>query len=209
MTILQLKEAYTVDVGALDGFLQQRGFKEVEGHSGGTEKQKERLQRLCQKAKTILEIGFNAGHSSFLFLSSSQSQVISFDLNAHPYVSFAKKYIDQHFPKRHELILGNSLQTIPLYIYKNKGKTFDLIFIDGGHEEKVAKLDLQNCRKLAHPNTIVVMDDVVSQAHLHKHYTLGPTKAWEEAVQQKWLRTLGQENYGIGRGMIWGQYLIF
>ena len=76
-----------------------------------------------------MEIGFNAGHSSELFLKYTSAHVTSFDLGEHPYVSHAKEYIDA-YPGRHSLIIGDSTVTVPKCIGK-----YDIIFIDGGHSQ--------------------------------------------------------------------------
>lgn len=70
---------------------------------------------------------------------------------------------------------------------------------------RISKLDLDNCQKLAHKNTIVVMDDV--------HYTnpnffnVGPNKAWLGMVSQGKIKEIGHEEYGPGRGLSWGYYV--
>ena len=74
----------------------------------------------------ILEIGFNAGHSSTLFLDSHPTvNVTSFDLGVGQCVNIGKKYIDMVYPDRHKLILGDSNKTIPLFTSSDK---YDLIF---------------------------------------------------------------------------------
>ena len=69
-----------------------------------------------------------------------------------------KSEIDNKYPDRHTLIIGNSLDTIPKF---NNDKKYDLIFIDGGHEYNISYNDLKNCKRLAHSDTLVIMDDVV------------------------------------------------
>jgi predicted O-methyltransferase YrrM len=118
----------------------------------------------------ILEVGFNAGHSSVLFLSSRPDiRVLSFDIGKHGYVKNAKDFVDMHFPKRHKLILGDSTKTIPAYARTHNNK-YDLIFIDGGHSFNVALSDIINLEKLSHEKTIVIIDDInlsgVSKAYL-------------------------------------------
>ena len=60
------------------------------------------LIELCRKynPKTILEIGFNIGHSSLLFLNNTDAKVISFDLGCHNTVDLGKKFIDEMFPNQ-------------------------------------------------------------------------------------------------------------
>lgn len=127
----------------------------------------------------VMEIGFNAGHSSYLFLSSRPDvRVVSFDLGDHDYVGLAKGLIDRRFPGRHELVLGDSRTTVPAFAREHPDRRFDLAFIDGGHDYEVAKADIANCRALATPKTIVLMDDLDPS----KSYGVGPVRAWTEAI---------------------------
>jgi predicted O-methyltransferase YrrM len=128
-----------------------------------------------------LEIGFNAGHSADTMLRANKNlSLVSFDLGCHGYVQPAADYIQFLHPGRHELILGDSTQTLPLYIEANPDKKFDLLFIDGGHDYEVAKADMENCLKLAHSDSIIVMDDTIYVAAWEKDYSKGPTKVWKE-----------------------------
>ncbi len=59
------------------------------------------------RAKQICEIGFNAGFSSYAFLiADPETRVTSFDIGKHRYLHFAKEFVDQEFPGRHTLVLG-------------------------------------------------------------------------------------------------------
>ena len=126
----------------------------------------------------ILEVGFNAGHSSYMFLSARPDiTVVSFDLGVHAYVAKAKAFMDVKFPGRHTLVLGDSRETIPSYSAEHQGAAFDLIFIDGGHEYDVAIADLLNCQAMAQPSGLVVMDDL----RQWESWGIGPVRAWSEA----------------------------
>lgn len=161
-----------------------------------------------------MEIGFNAGHSAEVFLKNNPDCTLtSFDMGMYRCVSYSKKYIDAIYPNRHTLILGDSTVTVPRYINDNPGKTFDVIFIDGGHEYAVANADIENCKMLATPETIIMMDDVCSADGQVTNYVNGPTKAWKEYVKNGGIVELGNEDYvpwtkaHWGRGMTWGKYV--
>lgn len=152
-------------------------------------------------AQNIGEIGFNGGHSSFLFLNASeQYQVTSFDIGEHDYVSRAADYIGERFQGRHTLILGDSTKTVPEY-EQNQAAKFDLIFIDGGHDYATAKSDIENMRALARPDNTVVVDDYMP----HVDYGVGPARAWDEAVRAG---TIVQEAIVSGDNRTWavGRY---
>lgn len=127
----------------------------------------------------VLEIGFNAGHSSYLFLSARPDvQVVSFDLSLHDYVDHAKGLLDRTFPGRHELVPGDSRQTVPAYADANPDARFDLVYIDGGHTYELASADIANCMRLSTPSTVVLMDDVQPEYEWGE----GPARAWSDAV---------------------------
>lgn len=156
--------------------------------------------------KNVLEIGFNNGSSSELFLSNGIEFVLSFDIGEYDYVNKYKKKIDIKYPNKHELIIGNSVETIPKYI-ENSEKKFDLIFIDGGHEYIIAKSDLINCKKLAHESSIVILDDTVKDYQSVQTWNIGPNMVWREALFKNFITELGSEDYDNGRGQSWGKYL--
>lgn len=192
---------------ALVEYLEQRGFfaNTIEGFSQQIPKQVYDLTMLIDNTniKTAMEIGFNAGHSAEIFLDTNLSlHLTSFDLGAHDYVTVAKEYIDKTYPSRHTLILGDSTQTIPAY----KQTTYDLIFIDGGHDYDIAKADLLNCRRFAHENTLVLIDDTMFTEGGSASFNIGPTQTWVEAIEQGIIVEAAHHDYQPGRGMSWGWY---
>lgn len=191
-------------------FLHQRGFLDFEGNIQGCPQQMEDLIQLSANVQgtEFLEIGFNAGHSAELLLKNNpRIHLTSFDLGTHEYVIPAKEYLDQTYPGRHTLILGDSTQTVPDYLQKHPNKKFDLIFIDGGHDYPIAHADLQNCRALAHSNTLVLLDDTIYTSGWEWNWTVGPTQTWKEHQTRGQLIEMDHRDYFPGRGMSWGKYL--
>ena len=192
----------------LTTYINQKNIRISEGFTQQNPWQVDDLTLVAKEAKQILEIGFNAGHSSELFLNlNSEITVVSFDLGIYDSVLVGKEYIDKKFPGRHTLILGDSTQTVPKYSQENPNMKFDFIFIDGGHEYSIAKADLDNCRVLADNNTIVAIDDTIFTSYDWMHfYNKGPTKAWIEGINSGLVKQISSRDYISGRGMTWGKY---
>jgi predicted O-methyltransferase YrrM len=164
------------------------------------------LQLLASNSniKHILEIGFNAGHSSDLFLNiNPDCTVTSFDIGLHSYYKVGKEFIDNKYPNRHTLIIGDSTKTIPSF---NSDLKYDLIFIDGGHKYEVAKADLLNCKRFINKDTIVIMDDTMYKKEWEMSWNIGPNRAWQEGIKSNLITQIGYSDFTEGRGMSWGKY---
>ena len=189
--------------------LHASGFHQFEGYSQQVPQQVKDLITLSSDPGIhIMEIGFNAGHSAEVFLQNNPTLTLtSFDLGEHRYVTTAKEYIDATYPNRHTLILGDSTVTVPKYINDNPGKTFNLIFIDGGHAYRIADADLKNCKNMANKDTIVIMDDTMYRHGWERDYTVGPTQTWVEHLNNRTITEINRVDYCSGRGMSWGKYV--
>ena len=113
------------------------------------------LHSLAQRSNNIMEIGFNAGHSTLLsFLANPKLSFLSFDIATHKYTVPCAEYLQKHFDLT--FIKGNSRKTVPAYTVKKK---FDLIHIDGGHSQSIASNDVINCKKFAKKKSLLLIDD--------------------------------------------------
>lgn len=132
----------------------------------------------------IAEIGFNAGISAINFLENSKDTIIvSFDLMLHDYCWYAKMFIDRKYPGRHILISGDSALQVKAFGTISDIK-FDLIFIDGDHNYESAYMDIINSKKLAHADTILVLDNVAP----HAGCGIGPYLAMNNAIKENEIR---------------------
>jgi SAM-dependent methyltransferase len=103
----------------------------------------------------ILEIGFNRGSSSLLFLYLSSANVTSIDIVNKPE---SVKYLTNTFTNRFSFVLGNSF-----YLDMKSLGTFDLVFIDGDHEYNSIVNDIEQSLKV-NPK-FILFDDYEHPAH--------------------------------------------
>ena len=136
-------------------------------------------------AARVVEVGFNAGFSSYAFLAAGPHvEVVSFDLGEHRCVALAKRIIDGRFPGRHTLVFGDSRQTVPAFAAA-KPRKFDLVFVDGGHSYDVARADLTNLQSLAAPGASLVIDDLMPWRLGRGRHAPGRTpsaRAWSDRL---------------------------
>jgi predicted O-methyltransferase YrrM len=177
-----------------------------DGHIASCQKKIILISELIRKynIKSVLEIGFNAGHSSVVFIENNINTILSFDLGDHDIVAKSKEYIDKKYPNiSHTLIIGNSAITVPRLNCPTK---FDLIFIDGGHNYDIVEADIINCKKFAHKNTLVILDDTMYTEGWKHPYNIGPSKVWEESKTGGLINSINSVDIENGKGFSYGQY---
>ena len=196
-------------MSTLNEYYKNLNIHTFEGHSQECKPETEFLKNIVDNPDiiNIMEIGFNAGHSAETFLSSNKNiNLTSFDIGEKDYLKHGKEYIDKTYPKRHKIIIGDSLITVPEFS-KNNDQKFDIIFIDGGHEYNVAHGDILNCKNLAHGKTIVILDDTIDDINLMNVWNVGPTKAWNKTKESNIIKQIGSLDFSHGKGLSWGNYL--
>lgn len=153
--------------------------------------------------KYVAEIGFNAGVSASFYLSKGYD-VTSFDLGFHSYCFYAKLWIDKKYPNKHTLINGSSFRSIPTY-WGFSDRKFDIIFIDGDHTFFGAYWDIINCKNISHPDTLVILDNVVP----HRGVGEGVYRAMLRALDDRYISYIGnKEIYQYGEEYHDGSALI-
>lgn len=146
-------------------------FESPEGHWDDFDILKPIVIHLYNKygIETILEIGFNIGHSATLFLDycpDKKSKVTSVDLGIHKDTIKASEAVKGHFGDRFRFHLLNSR-----YMENTlKHDTFDLAFIDGDHTHQGVQNDIQSCINLKIP--YLLFDDWHTYDE-HGRYTNG------------------------------------
>ncbi|HEX4722035.1 MAG TPA: class I SAM-dependent methyltransferase [Pseudonocardiaceae bacterium] len=162
------------------GHVRDNGARMYEGGASVEEALYLRNITRVTEARAVVEIGFNVGFSAIAFLESGPDvTVVSFELDRRHGVELAKDFVDERYPGRHELVIGNSVRTVPAFVDSDgRAGTFDIAFVDGGHEYEVASSDIQNACRLVRPGGIVVVDDLTPW-HV---WGAGPSLAWQEAI---------------------------
>ena len=133
------------------------------GNTGDVESQYRALHYMgsSPNVKHICETGFNAGHSSFDFLTSNERATVhSFDLGNHFYARPMAKYLTSKFKSRLSVTFGNSVETIPKFSTSNPDFQCDVMFVDGDHSYNGVLADLRNFIPMAHrPGNLIIIDD--------------------------------------------------
>jgi len=122
--------------------------------------------------KSLLEIGFNAGHSAMLSLTANQRLTYrGIDIACHNYTIPCYEYLSGAFGDRIDLTVGDSRDELPRVADL---EAYDLIHLDGGHGLDVAEVDLCNIINRAAHGTRLLFDDMnmKSLRLLCEHYIL-------------------------------------
>jgi len=164
--------------------------------------------------KIICEIGFNAGHSTALYLKAAPNATIyNFDYYTIKYSPGALAYIKNIFGNRFNDIKGNSHKTIKEFTLKikqqNPNFVCDLISVDGDHSEKGALEDMIDMKSLSNEDTILLIDDICEKCKNPKaNWLTGPTAAWKKLLQEGRVRQIDWIDRNIyHRGWVMGKYV--
>jgi hypothetical protein len=135
--------------------------------------------RAVRHKTTLLEVGFNAGHSALLALSSNPNlQYLGVDIAINPYVEACGRFMEKAFPGRFKLIIADSREALPR-LAADRAK-FDVIHVDGGHSVEICRADISNSLRLATPNAHLILDDT---------RTMRITEVYNEFVAKGYLLT--------------------
>ncbi len=103
-----------------------------------------------------LEIGFNAGFSTLLMLISNQKlHMTCIDTGEHSYLRPCYEAIQQLFPDRINLIIGNSKDILPT-IYKTD---YDFVHLDGSHSKDIIISDIEESYRILKKGGIFILND--------------------------------------------------
>ena len=169
--------------------------------------------RAASKTVEVCEVGFNAGHSTLLWLMADpRVRVRAFDLGIHWYSPHVTGFFDAAFDAgRVDVTFGDSQDTLPAFaaaFNSTQPPEFcDLIFVDGDHHYAAALADLRNLRAAARPgHHVLLMDDP-------DHDEVG--RAWRDIIADGTVEHFGDvyedahgaSVYGARAAMVYGAYV--
>ena len=138
-------------------------------------------QQLC-------EIGFNAGHTSLIWLEAAPSaRVIAFDLGDLAYARKQAALMSRAYGERFQVVWGSSLETVPAHERKLSSKC-DVAFLDGGKNRNLRLGDLRAFHRLSGPGTLLLFDEVttlscVRGVGVSAHQACGgPARTWSSTT---------------------------
>ena len=149
-------------------------LSEIEGNTVKYPNYQKIIQAIIKdlKPKTMVEIGFNAGHSACCMLDAAPDEVkfFSFDIGRHGYESNSYEILSKFYNLT--LTLGESKKTLEPFLKKNNIK-IDFAFVDGCHggnkndccksskfNERCPYTDINTCKKYMNIGGIIFVDDM-------------------------------------------------
>ena len=148
-----LNEAVVASGAPLEGNLfyyhHSSDFLHSQPHPGRVHKRRNYFHAVRFK-KSLLELGFNAGHSALLALSCNPGlRFVGVDIAQNKYTLKCAEIVRQLFPERFELIVGDSRNVLPYIATHRRELKFDLLHVDGGHGVETCRTDISNCVRIA------------------------------------------------------------
>jgi len=194
----------------LKNYYKKNKISILEGNSLQSEEQEKYLKSLEGNFKNILEIGFNAGHSSELFLENfKNAKVTSVDLGYWYYCKFGYEFLKNKYPGRIEVHFEDSIKALKGYSKLNKNNIYDLIYIDGNHTYQYALNDILNCKKFSDQSTILLLDDVVQDPAFRTEANKAPTEVWNKLKEEGVISEIECMHFkDINRGVAVGRYTL-
>ena len=118
---------------------------------------------LRRQPVTVCEVGFNLGHSAVAFLSAigPAGRYVGFEFGGR-FVSAAAALVNGSslFPGQVELVMGDSLTSVPTFLAARPSFKCDLLSIDGDHRIEYVTADWRSFKRRLAPDHVALLDDV-------------------------------------------------
>lgn len=200
-------ETYWDAILSMEAEIEERGHIVYDGHTAHCPQKIKfffQIMKNSPDVTQVCEIGFNAGHSALAFLHGlSNANVLSFDLGVHEYVTVARDILQERYPGRLELVLGDSAETVPRYFAQNPHKRCNIIFIDGSHLYEPVYVDMMNMLPVANQKDghILIMDDFgCTEPYCRNVRTAWYRMVHEHRVQERFFITTEEYTHIVGGG---------
>lgn len=124
---------------------------------------KRRIAELPQHhVVSLLEVGIDRGTSliplvAFLARTRERFMAVGVDIKVQESVKLMLNSLDLQQHQNVACIEDNSLKVLPVLV--EQGIKFDVIMLDGDHNYHTVSTELASLEALAHPHTLVVIDD--------------------------------------------------
>lgn len=162
LRLLSIKHKEETDIYAFEGNIYTYNGVDTYESIGVTDNliKMENLYNMAQKISgNILEIGFNCGNSTLIFLLANPNvKIYALDICVHSYVKPCVEYLNSIFNNRIILTPGSSIDTFPTLDEKLRDD-ITLYHIDGSHVKDTVQKDMKNCYDFALDGTILILDD--------------------------------------------------
>lgn len=200
---LKLKNSEFLSYKNLAEYYKTNKIRILEGNSTQSLLQTEFLKKYKENFTNVLEIGFNAGHSSEIFLSSNPNSIVtSIDIGYWYYGKFGVEFLKCKYPNRLKLIFKDSILALKDFSNIQENKVYNFIYIDGNHTYEYAYNDIKNCKKFSNHNTLVAIDDVVLDERNKTLANTGPTQAWLDLLKEGFITEIEVAHFqDINRGV--------
>ena len=207
---LKLKNSESLNYKNLTEYYKTNNIRILEGNSTESQLQSEFLNKYKESFTNVLEIGFNAGHSSEIFLGSNpNSKITSIDVGYWYYGKFGVEFLNNKFPNRLKVIFKDSILALNDFSTIPENKIFNFIYIDGNHSYDYAYNDIKNCKKFSDKETLVAIDDVVIDDKNRTLANTGPTQAWLDLLKEDYITEVEVAHFlDINRGVAVGRFNI-
>ena len=112
----------------------------------------------------ICEVGFNAGHTSLLWLEAMPTaRVTAFDMGDMAYAAKQAALLKRAYGNRFEVVWGSSSETVPAHAPRLR-RTCDVVFLDGGKAEELRLADLKNFQNWSTKGALLLFDEATTMA---------------------------------------------
>ncbi|MDH6269741.1 hypothetical protein M2360_005170 [Rhizobium sp. SG_E_25_P2] len=156
---------------------RQTDFMIMEGPNPSRAHKRRNFHRTLRSKRMLLEIGFNAGHSALLALSTNPSlHYVGVDICARKYTPLAAEYLLSAFPGRVTFFGEDSRDVLPVLATHHRHLNFDVFHVDGGHGDAICRADISNCLAMRRAGQHMIVDDTAARSVMdiyHEYVSLG------------------------------------